>query len=108
VAGWRRERLSALPENSSITVAPDWVCEVLSPTTRGYHVIVKRALYARAGVAFLWEIDREARTLSVLQLTDQRWVVLGSYSDEDDARLSPFDAAALSVRSWWPEGDPAA
>lgn len=35
VAGWLRERMPTLPDGP-ITVAPDWVCEVLSPTTRSH------------------------------------------------------------------------
>jgi hypothetical protein len=33
LAGWRRERLPALPREAFFTLAPDWVCEVLSPAT---------------------------------------------------------------------------
>lgn len=102
VAGWRRERLPTLPHDASITVAPDWVCEVLSPTTRGYQLLVKRRLYARSGVGWLWEIDRETRTLSVLQLERSRWVDLGSYSEEGDAALPPFDAVRFNVKGLWP------
>lgn len=101
LAGWRRERLPTLPTERSISVVPDWVCEVLSPTTRGYQLLVKRRLYAAAGVPFLWEIDRAARTLSVLRLEGGRWVDLGAYREEQEARLPPFDAAAISVRGWW-------
>jgi Uma2 family endonuclease len=101
VAGWRRERLPSLPSNRALAVVPDWVCEVLSPTTRGYQLLVKRRLYASAGVPYLWEIDREAQTLSVLHLEGGRWVDLGAYRDEEEARLPPFDAAPINVRGWW-------
>lgn len=101
LAGWRCERLPTLPSDRSINVVPDWVCEVLSPTTRGYQLLVKRRLYAAAGVPFLWEIDRPARTLSVLRLEGGRWVDLGAYRDEEEARLPPFEAAAINVRGWW-------
>jgi len=101
LAGWRRERLPTLPSDRSISVVPDWVCEVLSPTTRGYQLLVKRRLYAAAGVAFLWEIDRSARTLSVLRLEGGRWVDLGAYRDEEEARLLPFEAASINVHGWW-------
>jgi Uma2 family endonuclease len=101
LAGWRRERLPALPVDRAISVVPDWVCEVLSPTTRGYQLLVKRRLYAASGVPYLWEIDREAQTLSVLRLDDGRWVDLGAYRDEEEARLPPFEAAPIDVRAWW-------
>ena len=33
IAGWRREWMPALPETAYFETAPDWVCEVLSPST---------------------------------------------------------------------------
>jgi Uma2 family endonuclease len=101
VAGWRRERLPRLPVDASITVVPDWVCEVLSPTTRGYHYLRKRPYYARVGLPFLWEVDVAARTVMVNQLIDGRWVDLGTFSEETAARLPPFDAVETSVAGWW-------
>ncbi|MFO0552428.1 MAG: Uma2 family endonuclease [Polyangiaceae bacterium] len=106
VAGWRRERLPTLPADHAISVVPDWVCEVLSPTTRGYQLLVKRRLYASAGVPFLWEIDREAQTLSVLRLSGGQWLDLGAYREEEAAQLPPFEATPINVRGFWPD-DPA-
>lgn len=31
IAGWRRERMPQLPHDQRLQVAPDWICEVLSP-----------------------------------------------------------------------------
>jgi Uma2 family endonuclease len=33
LAGWRRERLPHLPKAAFFSLAPDWICEVLSPST---------------------------------------------------------------------------
>ncbi|HTN89597.1 MAG TPA: Uma2 family endonuclease, partial [Sorangium sp.] len=33
IAGWRRERMPELPETAYFPLAPDWICEVLSPST---------------------------------------------------------------------------
>src|ERR671922_1878408 len=33
IAGWRRERLPALPDAAFFTMGPDWLCEILSPST---------------------------------------------------------------------------
>ena len=57
LAAWRRERLPALPDTAWIEVAPDWVCEVLSPSTERYDRGEKRAIYADAGVRHVWHID---------------------------------------------------
>jgi Uma2 family endonuclease len=114
VAGWRRERLPRMPRNGPITVVPDWVCEILSPTTRRHDMIHKLPYYAKVSVPHLWLVDLDARVLTVHQLLitsgQQGWGIRGPYSDETEARIAPFDAVPLNIASWWPpagsvEGD---
>ena len=102
VAGWRRERLPVLPEDAPIRTVPDWVCEILSPTTRRHDLLVKKPYYARIGVANHWLIDLAARTLTAYRLEAGRWVELGVFGDEREARIEPFEAATLDIASWWP------
>lgn len=102
VAGWRRERLPVLPDDAPIRVAPDWVCEILSPTTRRHDLLVKKPYYARVGVAHHWVIDLEARTLMTYRLESGHWLELGVYGDERDAHVEPFAAVSLDVAGWWP------
>jgi len=102
VAGWRRERLPVLPTDTSIRMAPDWVCEILSPTTRRHDLLVKKPYYARIGVTHHWLIDLDARTLTVYRLESGRWLELGVYADDREARIEPFEAVILDVASWWP------
>lgn len=104
VAGWRRARLPELPER--FTTAPDWVCEVLSPSTRRHDLQTKRPLYARAGVAWMWIVDVDARTLTASRLHEGKWLELGVWSDDDVARIEPFDAVELKLAELW--GDPPA
>jgi Uma2 family endonuclease len=101
IAGWRKERLPSLPEDDPIRVVPDWVCEILSPTTRRHNLRVKKPYYAKVGVAHLWMIDRGDRTLTAYRLRDGLWVELGVWGDEHDARIEPFAEVALDVASWW-------
>ncbi len=101
LAGWRRERLPVLPPKGPIEVVPDWVCEILSPGTRSYDMLVKRPFYAEARVQHLWYIDPEARTLSVSRLENGRWLELGVYGDEQVVRAEPFDAIEISLGPWW-------
>ncbi len=103
VAGWRRSRLPTLPADSAINVVPDWVCEVLSPTTRRYNKLVKAPYYARVGVAWMWLVDLDAQVLTVHQLHGGQWLEVGVYSDETDARIPPFVESAVDVHGWWPE-----
>jgi Uma2 family endonuclease len=102
VAGWRRETLPALPEH--FVTAPDWVCEVLSPSTRRHDLITKRPLYAEAGVRWMWIVDVDARTLIASRLHDGKWLELGTWSDDDVARVEPFDAIEVRLADLW--GDP--
>jgi Uma2 family endonuclease len=100
VAGWRRERMPALPTTEPTRVVPDWVCEILS-TNRRYDQRIKRPFYARVGVQYLWYVDVEAQTLSVSQLEGGRWVELGVYGVEDRARIAPFDAIEIAIGEWF-------
>jgi Uma2 family endonuclease len=101
LAGWRRERMPSLPESEPIRVVPDWVCEILSPSTQRHDLLIKKPYYARVGVSFHWIIDRAARTLTAYRLQSGRWLELGVYGDDREARIEPFDAVALDVSSFW-------
>ena len=101
VAGWRRERMPELPEDEPIRVVPDWVCEILSKATRRHDLLVKMPYYAKIGVHHVWMVDLEARTLTAHRLEDGRWLQLGVYADETEARIEPFGEVALDVKSWW-------
>src|SRR5882672_4024682 len=68
LAGWRRERLAALPADPYMTLAPDWICEVLSPSTESLDRGKKLRIYAPEGVAHAWLLDPLRQTLEVLRL----------------------------------------
>jgi Uma2 family endonuclease len=78
-------------------VVPDWVCEVLSPSTAARDRIIKRRLYAQAEVPFYWLIDPEVRGLEALTLRDGGWVELGVFDDTATARIAPFEAIELEI-----------
>ncbi len=106
LAGWRRERLPELPDGQ-IQLAPDWVCEVPSPTTRAHDLKRKRPLYARAGVRWMWIVDLEARTVTASRLhdpaspEDSRWLELGVWADDDEICAEPFEHVALRCADLW-------
>ncbi|RKH07989.1 Uma2 family endonuclease [Corallococcus sp. CA053C] len=101
LAGWRRDRVPTLPEGQWTDV-PDWACEILSPSTRGYDQRIKRPFYARIGIRHLWFVDLEARTLTVSELRDGHWLELGVYSDADDViRVAPFEDLELRMAWLW-------
>jgi Uma2 family endonuclease len=106
VAGWRRERMPELPVDEPISVVPEWVCEILSPTTRRHDLLRKQPYYAKVGVPFLWLVDLEARVLTAYRLERDAWQVIGTYSEETEVRIPPFDAVPLRVTDWWPPAAP--
>ena len=107
LAGWRKERVPVLPADTPIRTVPDWVCEILSPSTRGHDQLIKRRFYARLGVPHLWFIDPDAHTLSVCKLVEGHWLELGVYGRDERIRAEPFDAVELSMADWWLPGAPA-
>jgi hypothetical protein len=101
LAGWRRERMPDFPDAPWFELAPDWVCEVLSPSTRGVDVTEKRAIYAEAGVAHLWFVDPLARTLEAFERRDGAWVLIAAHRDDAAVRVAPFAAVALELGGLW-------
>jgi len=108
VAGWRRARLPRLPVEHPITTVPDWICEILSPSTRGYDLVVKRRFYAEIGVEHLWYVDPEARALVVSKLVEGRWVELGTWGPDEKVRAEPFEEVEIDLTGWWEALDEAA
>lgn len=53
--------------------APDWVAEVLSPSTASYDQSVKLPAYERAGVREVWLVHPVDRTLSIYRLEAGRY-----------------------------------
>lgn len=103
LAGWRRERMSSLPETPWASVAPDWVCEILSPSTARTDRLLKMPIYAREGVGHLWLLDPNARTLEVYALqTNGHWLLLTTLADDAEVRQPPFEAFSFSLGLLWP------
>jgi Uma2 family endonuclease len=101
LAGWRRERLIALPEDRSINLVPEWLCEVFSPSTRAYDRRTKMPYYARIGVKHVWLVDPDARTLEVKRLEQGRWLEIGVFADDEPVRAEPFEELELSLGYLW-------
>ena len=102
LAGWRRERLPRPLDEAYFTLAPDWVCEVLSPSTRKFDLDEKRPVYAREGIGHLWFVDPLARTLEAFALQNGKWSPAGSARDDDPVSLPPFEAVTFPLDALWP------
>jgi Uma2 family endonuclease len=91
LAGWRRERMPVIPNAPAVTLAPDWVCEVISPRTGRIDRSRKMGIYAREGVRHLWFVDPLARTLEAYRLDGERWVVASTHGGAETVRAEPFE-----------------
>lgn len=101
LAGWHRERMPTLPDTAWFELAPDWVCEILSPATRTFDRSVKMPVYARQGVSHLWLVDPDARTLEVFQLNGEHWLLLVTLRDDQPVQQPPFDAISFPLDALW-------
>lgn len=97
LSGWRRERLPNPADQRPIDVVPDWVCEILSPSTATRDRVVKRRLYAAHQVPYFWLVDTESRTLEAFALRDGHWVLLDTFDEDSTAQIPPFEEAELEV-----------
>ncbi|HEX8152975.1 MAG TPA: Uma2 family endonuclease [Thermoanaerobaculia bacterium] len=111
LGGWRRERLPNIPRDHRFRVAPDWVCEVLSPTTTRLDWAKKLPIYARFGVPFAWFVDPLAQTVQVMQLTSEQYTMAAVFSGDDKMRGEPFEAIEIECSTLWappaPDSSPA-
>jgi Uma2 family endonuclease len=100
-AGWRQERMPVPAHVAAFTLAPDWVCEVESPSTRVIDRTRKMRIYAREGVAHLWMVDPLAHVLEVYRLDGGHWTPTGGYRGDVAVRAEPFAAIEVDLGRWW-------
>ena len=105
IGGWRRDRMPSLPEGPYFSLAPDWVGEVLSPSTERIDRSRKLGIYAEAEVEHVWLVNPVERTLEVLRLRDGAWTIVAVLTEEKGVRAEPFGEVALELGASW--GDPA-
>ncbi len=101
LAGWRRERLPEVPADAYMTLAPDWVCEVLSVSTEGIDRGKKLRIYSRERVGHVWLVDPLHRTLEVLALDSGDWAAIAQHEGAATVRAAPFAGQALDLGALW-------
>jgi len=106
LAGWRRERLPRVGDEAYFELRPDWVCEVLSPSTEKQDRTAKLSIYAREDVPNAWLVNPVQRTLEVLRLTSEGWLTLAVHHDDQRVRAEPFDAVELDLGVLWADLKP--
>ena len=105
IAGWRRERLPRLPDTAYIETSPDWVCEVLSPSTARIDRTDKLAIYAEFGVGHAWYVDPIAKTLEALALQAGKWLIAATFKDAEPVTAPPFEVHTFALDVLWPQDE---
>lgn len=103
LAGWKRERMPRLPDTGWFELAPDWICEVLSPSTARVDRAEKLPIYARQGVRHAWLVDPDLKTLEAFENREGLWVLLTVLEDDAAVSQPPFDAISFGLDSLWAE-----
>ncbi len=101
LAGWRRERMPEMPHVAAFELAPDWLCEVLSPTTGAVDRSEKLPIYARENVRHIWLVDPVEKYLEVLRLDGATYRILATHAHDAKVRAEPFDAIELDLAILW-------
>ena len=101
LTGWRRARMPELPDVPFFAQAPDWICEVLSPSTGRIDRQRKLRIYARERVGHAWLVDPEQQTLEVLGLDGEGWRILAVHAEDEKVRAAPFDTVELELAALW-------
>ena len=105
LAGWRTTRMHRVTNRAFETLSPDWVAEILSPSTSRVDRSLKLPVYQRERVPHVWLVDPQAMTIEVLRLDGESYRLLGVHADDARARLEPFDEVELDLASLWLEDD---
>lgn len=106
IAGWRRERMTEPADQAWFEVAPDWVCEILSPETIKHDKRDKRSIYATYAVNHLWQVDPHSRSLEVFRLQEESWLWIDADFENDDVNAEPFTELTFPLGRLWPLDPP--
>ncbi len=102
LAGWRMSRMPEYPDAAFFTLAPDWICEIASPSTSRIDRGKKLPLYGREGVGHAWILDPSLRTLEILRWNGGHWTILGYHADDERVHAEPFADVELALELLWP------
>lgn len=107
IGGWRTERMPTA-KKAYIESAPDWIAEILSPSTQAIDRTLKLDIYAEHGVGHCWLIDPIARTLEVLVLNAGKWTIDATFRDDALVAAAPFAVHSFKLDVLWYPEEPAA
>lgn len=101
LAGWRRSTMPEMPLEANFKIAPDWTCEVLSPSTRRLDRVQKLPLYAVHKVQHVWLVDPEPKTIEVYWLDGESYRLTVTFAGDEPQAIEPFDAISFDMAALW-------
>jgi len=104
LSGWRRDRVPDMPIVRPVRIRPDWVCEILSTNRRRDQVDKLRVLQT-AGVPYYWILDPDEKTLTVMRVETQGYVIALVAATGETVRAQPFDAMELRLGTLFGDED---
>jgi Uma2 family endonuclease len=97
LCGYRRDRHGQRPAGFPLAAPPDWVCEILSPSTARTDRVEKLQAYFASGVEHYWLIDPLEGGLEVFRRTDLAYALVQSARRGQRLRPEPFQVLEFSV-----------
>jgi Uma2 family endonuclease len=101
LGGWRRERMPEQPTTAFYQIAPDWVCEVLSPSTARVDRVLELPIYAREQVSHVWLVDPLTQTLEIFRKSGEHDQLVSVFGGVEPMRAEPFEAVELELAAVW-------
>lgn len=79
--------------------APDWIIEIISPSTRNKDLNIKYQLYEEAGVREYWIVHPQDQTVNTFVLTDDsKFSFTGLFPAESQVPVSIFSDLTVDLR----------
>lgn len=79
------------------TGAPDWIIEIISPSTASHDYIYKLNLYAKAGVREYWIVDPDNKKIFVYHL-EQADFKADCYTFQDKIKANIYDNLSIDFK----------
>jgi len=106
IAGWKIEHSTGRADKAWIETAPDWLCEVLSPSTERYDRHEKQRINGTYKVGHIWHVNPTTRLLEVYERQERGWLLSQSFQDQDQVTAPPFEAITFNLGLLWPFDQP--
>ncbi len=106
IAGWRLENSAGIAEKAWIDTPPDWLCEVLSPSTEKYDRHDKQRIYATYEVGHVWHVNPTTQLLEVYERQVRNWLRTHTFADQETVSAPPFESLSFNLGLLWPFDQP--